>query len=101
MIPLDEEDKVREISVCGHLFHSYCLETWLKVKESCPFCKHDLSVNEKNESLLKDLLNESGMEFKYLTFFLERETQNPQDVECSHVNESGGNCDHYHQIVDE
>ena len=27
------------ILVCGHNFHKNCLETWLKKKNMCPFCK--------------------------------------------------------------
>ena len=24
---------------CGHLFHTKCLETWLEVKNECPYCR--------------------------------------------------------------
>ena len=24
---------------CGHIFHSRCLETWLEVKNECPYCR--------------------------------------------------------------
>ena len=24
---------------CGHVFHSKCLETWLEIKNECPYCR--------------------------------------------------------------
>ena len=43
---IGEEERVREIGVCGHIFHCACLERWLKVKEICPLCKKVLSKYE-------------------------------------------------------
>ncbi len=27
---------------CGHIFHSRCLETWLEVKNECPYCRQKI-----------------------------------------------------------
>ena len=27
---------------CGHVFHSRCLETWLEVKNECPYCRQKI-----------------------------------------------------------
>ena len=27
---------------CGHLFHTKCLETWLEVKNECPYCRQKI-----------------------------------------------------------
>lgn len=35
----DETDSLRELHNCAHVFHTACLETWLKTKASCPLCK--------------------------------------------------------------
>lgn len=43
MMEISREEFVREIPSCGHLFHVFCIESWLKVKELCPLCKTGLS----------------------------------------------------------
>ena len=42
MTQYEEESSARDILKCGHMFHSECLETWLKVKQKCPLCNQDL-----------------------------------------------------------
>lgn len=44
MNEIEEEEYVREISSCGHLYHHTCLEQWLAVKELCPLCKTSCSI---------------------------------------------------------
>ena len=35
--------KVRKIKFCPHYFHSECIQDWVKVNETCPNCKLELS----------------------------------------------------------
>lgn len=44
------EDLKMDLPVCEHEYHWYCIEQWLKVKPSCPYCRAAIRVN-----LLKDL----------------------------------------------
>ena len=30
---------------CLHVYHSFCIKNWLKIKEKCPLCNNDLSKN--------------------------------------------------------
>ena len=30
------------VTKCGHLFHSSCLEAWLKQKKECPCCRKEI-----------------------------------------------------------
>ena len=32
---------------CGHIFHSRCLETWLEVKNECPYCRQKIPPLEE------------------------------------------------------
>ena len=30
---------------CLHIYHSFCIKNWLKIKEKCPLCNNDLNTN--------------------------------------------------------
>lgn len=32
-------DRVRQVAVCGHFFHSACIRTWLRRNKTCPNCQ--------------------------------------------------------------
>lgn len=31
---------------CGHLFHTECLEKWMKMKNECPYCRREVPYVE-------------------------------------------------------
>ena len=35
---------LRKITNCGHIYCSYCIETWLKNNKTCPVCKQDADL---------------------------------------------------------
>jgi len=46
---IENDQTVREIHICGHIFHDECIEKWLKVKEECPMCKLSITPQSLNE----------------------------------------------------
>ncbi|XP_040985813.1 NEP1-interacting protein-like 1 [Juglans microcarpa x Juglans regia] len=38
-----EQDPVRELPNCGHLFHQYCIDKWLTRQGTCPLCREHVS----------------------------------------------------------
>lgn len=43
------EDPCR-ITLCGHVFGSACIRTWLKTEKNCPVCRKDLTESPDNTS---------------------------------------------------
>lgn len=64
---LKNGNKVRQIITCKHAFHSTCLLQWIKVNETCPNCKEDLSKDKlldklrtMNPKAVKNYLKKNG-----------------------------------------
>jgi len=43
---------VRELPMCGHIFHSECIDEWLSLNGSCPICRRDIAeaLEEQGEA---------------------------------------------------
>ena len=37
--PFGDDDGVRVVPACGHLYHAPCIDRWLDVRNSCPVCR--------------------------------------------------------------
>ncbi|KAL9243511.1 hypothetical protein vseg_017387 [Gypsophila vaccaria] len=37
-----EDEKVRKLPVCEHLFHIHCIDKWLERRTSCPICRNTI-----------------------------------------------------------
>ncbi|MFA6263329.1 MAG: ankyrin repeat domain-containing protein [Candidatus Babeliales bacterium] len=35
------------LELCGHYFHTGCLNNWLRVKKSCPLCRRDVPFHDR------------------------------------------------------
>jgi hypothetical protein len=39
---MEAQNPTRKINVCGHSFHTECIDTWFERSVSCPVCRHDI-----------------------------------------------------------
>jgi hypothetical protein len=46
---LEENEWVRKLTKCEHLFHTECIDKWFSEKPMCPVCKHDMRENIKED----------------------------------------------------
>eukprot|EP01017_Pseudomicrothorax_dubius_P030487 TRINITY_DN3810_c0_g1_i3.p1 TRINITY_DN3810_c0_g1~~TRINITY_DN3810_c0_g1_i3.p1 ORF type:complete len:486 (-),score=40.50 TRINITY_DN3810_c0_g1_i3:116-1573(-) len=42
----ERNSKCRQISLCAHIFHAPCIDTWMKQNSSCPVCKKEITEDE-------------------------------------------------------
>jgi len=43
------KERFTTTTICKHTFHNYCLEGWLKRKNSCPNCRKDEPLVDKSK----------------------------------------------------
>ncbi|XP_020219623.1 E3 ubiquitin-protein ligase RING1-like [Cajanus cajan] len=39
LTPFEEEDSVRKLHTCKHIFHTSCIDKWLGSHSGCPLCR--------------------------------------------------------------
>lgn len=84
---------MRDVKHCGHMFHSDCLESWLKVKSICPICKVDMTEEPKDSE--NPIANgETGIDF--LSYQLEVLIHEAEDL-TGRALTSSGNDDYERQ----
>ena len=44
-VNFEENDIVRKINHCGHMYHLNCIDNWFQEHSTCPVCRHNLSSN--------------------------------------------------------
>lgn len=39
---MNQGQELRSLNVCGHAFHTTCIDTWFQRNVHCPVCRHDI-----------------------------------------------------------
>ncbi|CAN8255700.1 unnamed protein product [Cochlearia groenlandica] len=58
----EDDETLRLLPKCDHVFHPHCIGAWLKGHVTCPVCRTNLAVNKPDEPIEPELIAESDME---------------------------------------
>ena len=47
---IKRKEEVCKLSLCGHTYHSKCIENWAKRKQNCPLCREEINFELINET---------------------------------------------------
>jgi len=49
-VNFEENDVVRKINHCGHMYHLNCIDNWFQEHATCPVCRHNLNSNTQSNT---------------------------------------------------
>ena len=58
----NDEEMLRQVPKCEHIFHDECLIEWLKTKQQCPNCNLELTRDKLLEYYDEAALKTKGLE---------------------------------------
>ncbi|GKV10679.1 hypothetical protein SLEP1_g22009 [Rubroshorea leprosula] len=84
LVEFGDDDMLRLLTTCYHVFHQECIDLWLESHKTCPVCRKDLELSEK-------LLEKSPMlVHSHSMHELGESIASPQDAISIEVKEDNG-----------
>ncbi|CAN0897105.1 E3 ubiquitin-protein ligase ATL6 [Linum grandiflorum] len=57
----DDDETLRLIPICDHVFHPECIDAWLEAHTTCPVCRANLTLQPGDSALPSQLASELGL----------------------------------------
>ncbi|CAH2036438.1 unnamed protein product, partial [Thlaspi arvense] len=59
----EDDHEIRRLKKCGHVFHRFCIDSWLTRHRSCPSCRRsvDLICNKRKRSVRMDTFDKVNL----------------------------------------
>ncbi|KAK8560811.1 hypothetical protein V6N13_026246 [Hibiscus sabdariffa] len=57
----EDDDLLRLLTICCHIFHKECVDLWLQSNKTCPVCRQELDVPRKSFNKSPVLLHTNSM----------------------------------------
>lgn len=100
----DDDEKLRFLPKCHHVFHPDCIDAWLASHTTCPVCRDDLTTansetnHESTHSQINESTSENGSQ-NHRTIHVEEERAAPKFPRSHSTGHSlilpGENCERY------
>ena len=56
----EENEIVRKLNNCNHIFHMSCIDTWFETNIRCPICRNDLRENNNFQDAQENISTSTG-----------------------------------------
>ncbi|KAK7250646.1 hypothetical protein RIF29_33197 [Crotalaria pallida] len=95
LVEFEDDSMLRLLTICCHVFHQECIDSWLRSNKTCPICRRDLDSPTTNQEVQqKSIDNEESDDDVHIDM---REAEGgDEESERDHRHKHEHECEHKH-----